>query len=108
MRAGRLSSKIELQRSVETANAFGEMIQTWQPLFTCWASVEPLRGSERFSAMQVQSDVDTRIIVRWCLNLDLLNTKDRVKFGNKIYDIRAVLNINERNTEMHVMCKQHL
>jgi hypothetical protein len=31
-----------------------------------------------------------------------------VKFGNKIYDIRAVLNINERNTEMHVMCKQHL
>lgn len=108
MRAGRLSNKVEFQRCVETSNAFGEPIQTWGDLFTCWVAIEPLKGAERFSAMQVQSDVDTRIVTRWCQNLSSLNTKDRVKYGNKMYDIKAVLNINERDTELHVMCKEHL
>jgi SPP1 family predicted phage head-tail adaptor len=108
MRAGRLSSKIEFQRSTESANTFGEMIQTWNTLFTCWAAVEPLKGMERFSAMQVQSDVDVRVTARWCKELSTLNTKDQVKYGNKLYDIKAVLNIGERDTELHVMCKEHL
>jgi SPP1 family predicted phage head-tail adaptor len=107
VRAGRQRHLVEFQRATETANAFGEPIKTWETLTTDWCAVEPLKGNEKFEAMQVQTDIDTRIVARWHKKLSTLTTKDRAVFGSLIYDIKEVLNIDNRNRELHIMGRIH-
>ena len=107
MRAGRRRHLVQFQRATETSDAYGEMTQTWATIATDWCAVEPLRGNEKFAAMQVQTDIDTRIIAKWHSALSTLTTKDRVLFGAIIYDIKEVLNIDQRNAELHIMGRVH-
>lgn len=107
MRAARQRHLVEFQRATETANAFGEPVQTWATISSDWCAVEPLKGNEKFEAMQVQTDIDTRIVARWHKKLATLNTKDRMVFDGTIFDIKEVLNIDYRNRELHIMGRVH-
>lgn len=107
MRVGRRRRLVEFQRATETTNALGEPVQAWAVLAMDWCAVEPLRGNEKFEAMQVQTDIDTRIIARWHKKIATLNTKDRVVMGSVVYDIKEVLNIDQRNKELHIMGRVH-
>lgn len=107
MRSGRLRHRVRIERATETQNAFGEPVKGWSLLGEVWAGIEPLRGNERFQAQAVQSSEDVRIVMRFNPDLSDISTKDRVVFGAKVYDINAVLNIDERNREVHVMAKLH-
>lgn len=107
MRAGRLRHMASFERPTETTNAFGEPVKAWEVIATDYVAIEPLRGNEKFTAMQVQTDIDTRIIARWHKGIKDLNTKDRVVFGSIVYDIKEVLNIDHRNRELHIMGRVH-
>jgi SPP1 family predicted phage head-tail adaptor len=107
VRAGRLRHLAQFQRATVTSNDFGEPVQTWAVLSEDYIAIEPLRGNEKFAAMQVQTDIDTRIIARWHKKLSDLSTKDRVVFGSIVYDIKEVLNIDHRNRELHIMGRVH-
>lgn len=66
MQAGRLRHRITLQVPVAEQDSFGEPITIWQD----WAesvpaAIEPLNGREFYAAQQEQSDVTTRIRIRW-------------------------------------------
>lgn len=107
MRAGRLRHLAQFQRATQTSNDFGEPVQTWETISTDYVAIEPLKGNEKFSAMQVQTDIDTRIVARWHKKIKNLTTKDRVLFGLIVYDIKEVLNIDQRNRELHIMGRIH-
>jgi SPP1 family predicted phage head-tail adaptor len=107
VRAGRLRHLVQFQRATETSNTLGEPVQTWATISTDWCAVEPLRGNEKFEALQVQTDIDTRIITRWHKKIATLTTKDRVLYGAIVYDIKEVLNIDQRNKELHIMGRVH-
>lgn len=108
MRAGRLRHKVRLERFTETQSAFGEPVKAWALLKEVWASVEPLKGAERQRAQQQAAAEDVRIVLRWSSDIASLNSKDRVVYGSKVYDIKSVLNINERNSEINIMAVEHL
>jgi SPP1 family predicted phage head-tail adaptor len=108
MRSGRLRHQIRFERSTESQNEYNEVVNSWALLATAWAGVEPLRGNERLMAMQVQADADLKIITRYQSALSDLTPKDRVVFGLKVYDIKAVINVNMRNMELQVMVREHL
>lgn len=106
MRAGRLRNRIELQRVSETL-VNGEPVQTWTTLATVWAAVEPLAGRQFFAAQQTQAQVTHSIRIRWSRDWTL-GPKDRVKFGERLFDIVAVLNIEERNQELVIQAVEVL
>ena len=58
---------------------------------------------EYFSAQQVQSEVTTQI---WLRYLDGIMPTMRVKFGKRTLDIVSVLNTQERNVSLQLMCKE--
>ena len=106
MRAGRLRSLIELQRSTETLVA-GEVVPTWHTFAEVYAAVEPLAGRQWFAALQVQAQVSHSIRIRWSPDW-ALGPKDRIKFGTRVFDIVSVLNIQERNRELVVQALENL
>jgi len=107
MLAGQLRHRITIERATLTQNAFGEQVQTWATLATVWARVEPITGKERFAALQTQSDVDSRILCRYYSTLAALAANDRITWGSKTYDIRSVVNTEERNKELQIFATQH-
>lgn len=107
MRGGTLRHPVRVERATETRNDFGEPIKTWTLLANTRAAIEPLRGSERMIAMQVQSDVTNKITLRWHSAIAELGTKDRIVLGSKQFDIKSVMNVDERNREVQVMATEH-
>jgi len=108
MLAGQLRHRITIERATLTQNAFGEQVQTWATLATVWARVEPITGKERYAAMQTQSDIDNRILVRYQSALTALAPNDRITWDSKTYDIRSVVNTEQRNIQLEIFATQHI
>ena len=108
MRAGGLRHRVTFQRATETDSDTGEVQQAWSDLATVWARVEPLAGKERFAAIQVQSEVDYRILVRYQSTLSALAPNDRATWNGVTFDIKSVINTEGRNIELQIFARQHI
>jgi SPP1 family predicted phage head-tail adaptor len=76
-----------------TENDYGEAVETWTTLATVWAEKIPVRGSERYAAMQTVAEVDTRFKIRYRTDVSPL---DRVVCNGITYDVLGVLEIGRR------------
>lgn len=76
---------------------------SWNTETTVWGSIEPLSGREYFSQQQVQAEARVRIVMRYNADID---TTWRVKNDGRYYDIVDVINPNDRNHMLVLMCRQ--
>lgn len=103
MKAGDLRQRITIQENTPTRNDSGELIESWSTWATVWGAVEPLAGREYFNAHQVTSEVDTRMRIRY---RDGVTPQMRVSSDGRIYQIHAVVRVEERQREIHLMCSE--
>jgi putative phage head-tail adaptor len=103
MNIGKLRHRITLLRQVNEVNDYGASTQTWKRVATVWANVRPLSGREYFSAQQVQSEITTQI---WLRYIEGIKPTMKVKFGEREFEILSVLNIQERDVSLQLMCKE--
>ena len=92
-----------LQSRVETRGAAGGYVTTWSTEATVWISIEPLSGSEYTAIQQTQNEASVRITMRYYSGLD---ETWRVVNGGRAYDIVAVLNDDDLNRDLTLMCLQ--
>lgn len=110
MRAGRLRHQVALQRPTGTLNEFGDPVGTWSTIATLWAAVEPLSGREYLAGQTVQSEVSHRITVRYFAGI---TPRDRIVWTDpstgldRTFDIRAVIDRDERHAALEIMCTEH-
>jgi SPP1 family predicted phage head-tail adaptor len=65
--------------------------------------VEPLQGRELWTAKQVVAEVTHRIRFR---HLSGVVPTQRVVFGSRTFEILSVINPEERNRELELLCKE--
>ena len=92
-----------LQSRVETRGDSGGYATTWSTEATVWISIEPLSGSEYTAIQQTQNEASVRITMRYYSGLD---ETWRVVNGGRAYDIVAVLNDDDMNRDLTLMCLQ--
>lgn len=105
MRSGKLRHTVTLQSLVETQDSYGSAVQSWADYATVRASVEPLQGREYFASQQVRAEATTRFRIRYLSGV--LPTM-RVVFDGRAYNIESIINLNERNRELHLMAVEVL
>lgn len=106
MQAGRLRHRITIQyKSATTQNTAGEEVVTWAKYVDAWASIKPLRGQEYLQARQTQANVDHRIELRYQAGI---TPEMRVVFGSRIFSIESVLNVDERDFLLQLMCGEQI
>jgi SPP1 family predicted phage head-tail adaptor len=106
MEAGLLNRRITLQRPVEVRGAdYADVQVTWQDVATVWASVEPLSGGEFFRNQEQQGELTHRVRIRWRAGVD---SKMRVLFGTRIFGIDSVINPEEADVVLELMCTESL
>ena len=99
MRAGKLRHRVEIQVPIVTVTS-GEPGTSWQTFETVWASIEPLRGREYWEAAKVNSEIDSKIVMRWRRGV---KPQMRCKYGERIFEIVSVLDRDERNQMLELM-----
>jgi SPP1 family predicted phage head-tail adaptor len=101
MKAGKLRHSIIIQTRTDTADSYGEPIPAWSTFLETWASIDPISGREFFSSKEVKSEVSHKVRIRWA---EGITTQMRVLFGTRTFDIESVINIEERDRELLLMC----
>lgn len=105
MRAGAINRRITFQRRDATLDGFGtEDANTWSDVFPCWARFATQQGREFERALQIHEDLDALIICRYCSELAVITEKDRIAYKGNYFDIRSIVNVNERNRELQFAC----
>lgn len=105
MRIGTLRHRITIQNKTTIKDTVGQEKETWVDLATVWASIEPLKGREYFAAHAVNAENTIKIRIRYYPGL---KPTHRIKYGTRIFDIQSVINVDERNIEMILMCVEVL
>lgn len=105
MKAGTLRHRVTIQKKVVTQNTYGEEVITWDDVAEVWAAVEPLQGREFLEAQRAGAEVTTRVRIR---HRDGIVPEMRVEWDDHLYDIQAVVALEERGREIHLMCKEVL
>lgn len=112
MKVGDLRHRIQIQRPVQVrtdSGAFEEVFETW---IRCWAAIEPLSPREIFAAAQVQSDITTRIRIRYRPGI---TAKMRIAWQREAgspsiieyFDIEGPpIELNTQRDEIHLMCRR--
>ena len=105
MRSGRLNRRVTIQALSISKDQFNADIESWVDVTTVWAQIEPLRGREYWQAKQVVGEVTGRITIRYQQGID---EKMRIVYGDKTYNILAVINPEERNRTLQLLVKEIL
>lgn len=105
IRAGRLRHRVELQSPTTTRSSTGSALVAYSTTATVWAAVEPLTGREYLASNQTQNEVTTRIVIR---HYSGVVPSWRVVHGSKTYTVEAVINEDEMDRHMQLMCKEAL
>lgn len=100
---GELRHIITLQKLENTQNDYGEVIEVWKDILTTRAGIYPVSGKEFFSAETMNSEVSHKVNMRY---IPGITSNMRIKFGERCFNIESVINFQERNIELQLMCKE--
>ncbi|MFA5866915.1 MAG: phage head closure protein [Actinomycetota bacterium] len=103
MRAGQLRHKIVIQQVLLSQDAYGASVETLSTFATVWTSIEPISGREYFDSAKLNAEITHRIRIRYTAGI----TPDmKVLFGSRTFDILSIIDREERNREMELMCAE--
>ncbi len=97
---------VEIQAESTTGDGGGGQSDPWATpviVATVRARVEPLRGTERQHAMQIEAAVTHRVTIR---HRSDVTAKMRLKFDNRFLNIRAVIDVREQGRFLELMCEE--
>lgn len=103
---GQLKHRGTIQFKKKTRDSFGAETISWVDDATCWMAIMPLRGNEYFASQQIQASVTHRIRMRYQKLADntRINPNCRIKFDDRFFNIQSVVNPEETNVWLDLMC----
>ena len=107
--AGILNRRVAIDRNFATQDSSGDPVADWQELQTVWAKIEPLTGREGdLGNLEVRSDSDTRIRLRYSPLTASLSPVDRMRYGTRIYNVTNLADVDTAHVEVVVLAKSGL
>jgi SPP1 family predicted phage head-tail adaptor len=101
MRAGARRHRLTIQRPVPSTG-WG-VDSSWQTYTQAWGTLEPLRGAELLTAQQLGSEITGKSVMPYVPGV---TPAMRFVCGDRIYQIVAVIDPEERHQELQLMWKE--
>jgi SPP1 family predicted phage head-tail adaptor len=103
IRAGNLRHSVIIQSSSQARSTTGGFTLSWATVDTVWAGIRPLKGSEVVDMPQVKGTNPVEITIRYDPDITM-SVGYRILRGSQIYDINAVVNVDERDHTWKLYC----
>jgi len=102
------SQRVTFQSRGTGQSSTGQPNGAFVEVMTTWAAIKPITGREYFNASGERAEVTHEIDVQACSELASLKPKDRALFGSRVFNIKSVINIEERGRKLLLMCTEHV
>lgn len=103
MDCGKLNKRITIQTISITRDTDGAELKGWTDFASVWASIQPLTGKEYFDASQsIDNVVNSKITIRYRAGI---KPDMRIMYNGVVYEITSIINPNENNQYLLLMCK---
>ncbi len=103
MNAGKLINRIMFKKPTEVQAGSGGTTATYSTLASCWASIEDLSGKELIQAGQMGAIGTVRVRCRYVPGV---TNECRIVAGNRTLEIFHVNNVENRNAELEMLCRE--
>ena len=97
--------RITIQAKNSTTDGEGGFADSWTDDTTCWAALYPMHAVQQYLYKSVNVDATHLIKIR-ALSMDVFPEWNRIKFGTRIFEILTVENIQERDFQKMITCKE--
>lgn len=106
MNTGKMRHRIDIECRVQARDSMGGTSAEWQPVAKgVFARFDPWKGRELFVAQQIRPEVEIRIRIRYRPGVE---ASQRIRYRGVIYGILYIINPEEKNEELVLMCSQGL
>ena len=85
------------------SNGMGGFITSYSTTATIFAAIWPVSAAETVQSMQPTMTISHRVRIRY---RSVLRASWRIKFGLRYFNIVSVINPNEKNEMLDLMCKE--
>lgn len=102
------NQRVTFQSRAAGQSSTGQPNGAFAEIMTTWAAIEPVSGREYFNASGERAEVTHKIEVQACSELASLKPKDRALYGSRVFNIKSVLNVEERGRKLLLMCTEHV
>lgn len=99
-RGGALRHRIAIHEETDTPDGFGGFTRAWAAksgMTSVPASIMPLTAREVIELGKSELQMSHKIKIRYRSGI---TAKDRVVFGSRTFNIRSIINTEERNIEL--------
>ena len=103
MHAGKLRTRVIIQKPSESQSASGEVTTTWATLAASWANIEPVSGRELLAADQMQATSRVRVRMRY---LPGLTNECRIYWPNHTLEVNEIVDVESRGVEYELLCTE--
>ena len=100
---GDLNKRITIQYPTRVSDSMGGFTNSWNDSDTIFAAIWPVSAKEQIQSMQNVMEISHRVRIRY---RSVLNPSWRLKFGNRYFAILSVINQNEKNEFLDLLCKE--
>lgn len=103
MDIGKMTTLLTLQQAGKAPDGMGGGKVTYTDITSLWGNVRPLSGTEYFAGQKLTNKVTHRIRIRYD---ERVKAKHRFVDGNRIFEIEAAFDPDERKAEMLCICAE--
>jgi SPP1 family predicted phage head-tail adaptor len=100
---GKMRYRVKLESATDTTDSGGGRSQAYATKAFLYANIKPISGTETFRQGKVASDTTHELIIRYRSDID---TKYRICYGTRVFNIKSILNIDERDRFLKLSCKE--
>ena len=110
LRTGELTRYVSYQQRTVARNSFNENVGVWTEVKKVYAKIEPLTGRELFLSQANQSTVSHKITLHWdaVFTDTRLVAAGRIVYGTRVFNIAAVMNLDEDNRVIEMLASEGL
>ena len=108
MNPGDLRHRVAIQTNTPTLDPNGGKVASWATTSTFWASVQTLTGKKLEIARQIDAEATVQVRMRYCgsSGSSQVTIDNRLLFGTRVFEPILVINENERNIMLQILCKE--
>lgn len=102
---GELRHRVSIEQRARTSDGAGGHTAAWSEYTAAWCSISPYRGYQKFQAMQLETPITHKIKMRYQSGI---TTDMRIIFDSRKFDIKEVINVDERNLVLEILAVEGL
>lgn len=111
MKIGKLDRRITIERRSGGLDAYGQPADSWEPVATVWASIQPVTTKaipEAMQAMQLVGMVRHTVLVRYRADLAAPSLTDgwRIVHSGRVFNILSSMTLDEGRRWIRFNCEE--